>query len=99
MDNQRAQFILQSFRSDGADAHDPDFVVALPLAPEDRELGEWLARERGQDVAFAHALSDLKIPEDLRDAVLAMLESADGRRQACVSFTEQEEAFGNGFVV
>ena len=50
-------------------------------------------------MAFAHTLSDLKIPEDLRDAALAMLESADGRRQACVSFTEQEEAFGNGFVV
>ena len=47
MDNQRAQFILQSFRSDGADAHDSDFVVALSLATEDRELGEWLARERG----------------------------------------------------
>ena len=78
MDNQRAQFILQSFRPDGADAHDPDFAIALSLATENRELGEWLARERGQDAAFAHALSDLEIPEDLRDAVLAMFESADG---------------------
>ena len=74
MDKKRAQFILQSFRPDGADAKDPDFAEALSLATEDRELGEWLARERAQDAAFAAALSDLEIPEDLRDAVLAMFE-------------------------
>ena len=79
MDNQRAQFILQSFRPDGADAHDPDFAEALALATEDRELGEWLARERAQDAAFAHALADLEIPEDLRDAVLAMFGNEEGQ--------------------
>jgi len=78
MDKQRAQFILQSFRPDGADAQDPDFAEALALATEDRELGEWLAHERAQDAAFAHALADLEIPEDLRDAVLAMFGNEEG---------------------
>lgn len=78
MDNQRAQFILQSFRPDGGDAHDPDFAEALAFATEDRELGEWLARERAQDAAFTHVLADLEIPEDLRDAVMAIFESDDG---------------------
>lgn len=76
MDNQQAKFILQSFRPDGADAQDLDFAEALGLAAEDRELGEWLTQERARDAAFAAALSDVPIPEDLREAIFGMLEEA-----------------------
>lgn len=72
MDKEQAKFILQSFRPDGADAKDPDFAEALELATEDRELGEWLTQERARDAAFASALSEIPIPDDLREAIFAM---------------------------
>lgn len=74
MDREQAQFILQSFRPDGADAFDPAFQEALELATEDRKLGEWLANERAQDAAFASMLSEVEIPDDLRDAIFDVLE-------------------------
>ena len=73
MDKQEAQFILQSFRPDGADAADTDFAAALKLAAENRELGKWLADERAADAAFAAALCEVEIPEDLRQHILAMM--------------------------
>lgn len=73
MDKQQAQFILHSFRPDGADASDLDFAEALQLAAEDRELGEWLADERAADAEFAAALSDVCIPEELRLHILAVM--------------------------
>ena len=77
MDKERAKFILQSFRPDGADAGDPNFAEALALATEDRELGEWLSKERARDAAFAAALGELTIPEDLREAIFGVLEGGD----------------------
>ncbi len=77
MDNQRAKFILQSFRPDGADAGDADFAEALSLATQDRELGEWLAVERSSDADFASALGELPIPEDLREAIFGVLEGGE----------------------
>ncbi len=88
MDNEQARFILQSFRPDGADAKDPEFAEALALAAEDRELGEWLARERAQDAAFAAALSDVAIPEDLRESILNVL-SGNGEGE----WTSMDEQF------
>lgn len=76
MDKERAKFILQSFRPDGEDASEPAFTEALKLAAKDRELGEWLADERAQDAAFAAMLSEVEIPEDLRDAIFDVLEGA-----------------------
>jgi hypothetical protein len=87
MDKQRAKFILQSFRPDGADAHDPDFAEALGLAAEDRELGAWLAKERARDAAFALALGKLPIPEDLREAIFGVLQEGD------LELTELDAAF------
>lgn len=81
MDRERARFILQSFRPDGADAREPAFQEALELATEDRELGEWLAAERAQDAAFAAMLSDVQIPEDLREAIFDVL-SGHGAAEA-----------------
>lgn len=73
MDKEQAKFILQSFRPDGADAADTDFAEALQLAVENRELGEWLADERATDAAFASALCEVEIPEELRQHILAVM--------------------------
>ena len=73
MDKQQAQFILQSFRPNGSDIIDADFASALRLAAENPELGEWLARERAEDAAFASALSDVEIPAELRDHIIDVM--------------------------
>lgn len=74
MDKERAKFVLQSFRPDGEDVNEPAFAEALELTAKDPELGEWLAAERAQDAVFAAMLSDVEIPEDLRDAIFEVLE-------------------------
>jgi hypothetical protein len=69
---------LRSFRPDGADAGDTDFTEALQLATSDRELGEWLMRERAFDAEFAEALARVDLPEGLRESVLlAMVQGTD----------------------
>ena len=73
MDKEQAQFILQSFRPDGADASNADFTEALELAARDRELGAWLAAERAADAEFAAALNYVEIPEELRQHILAVM--------------------------
>jgi len=73
MDKEEARFILRCFRPDGADAGSPDFAEALAWAAQDRELGDWLARERSEDAGFADALNAVTIPGSLRDEILAGL--------------------------
>lgn len=73
MDKEEARFILRCFRPDGADAENPDFAEALAWAAKDRELGEWLARERASDSGFASALSSVQIPSILREEILVSL--------------------------
>ncbi|MES2438993.1 MAG: hypothetical protein V4584_07995 [Verrucomicrobiota bacterium] len=73
MDKEQARFILCSFRPDGADVSDPDFAEALKIAMENRELGEWLARERAFDSTFAKALGSVDLPENLREDIIACL--------------------------
>lgn len=70
MDKESAKFLLQSFRSDGADAGDADFAEALLLANSDRELREWLMRERVFDAKFVEALERVTLPQGLRESVL-----------------------------
>lgn len=70
MDKERAKFILESFRPDGADAGDADFAEALRFATSDRELGAWLMRERAFDAEFAEALARVDLPVGLREKVL-----------------------------
>ena len=80
---EQAQFILQSFRPDGSDSADGSFAEALALASSNRELGEWLARERAMDAAFAAALQESDIPESLRGDILGLL--ADTSAEVAVS--------------
>lgn len=76
MDKERAKFVLQSFRPDGADVGDLDFAEALTLATKDRELGEWLVKERAFDAEFAECLARVELPQGLRESVLlAMVQS------------------------
>ena len=79
MDKERAKFVLQSFRPDGADVGDDDFAEALKLATIDRELGEWLMKERAFDAEFAECLARVNLPQGLRESVLlAMVQSGSG---------------------
>jgi len=55
------------------DAENPDFAEALAWAAKDRELGEWLARERSRDADFATALNSVGIPPVLREEILVGL--------------------------
>jgi len=78
MDKEQARFVLRSFRPDGADVNDADFAEALALAMENRELGEWLAKERAFDAAFAEALGSIDLPENLREDIIACLAGERG---------------------
>ncbi|MEO5716549.1 MAG: hypothetical protein ABIT37_23930 [Luteolibacter sp.] len=78
MDKEQARFVLRSFRPDGADVNDTDFAEALALAMENRELGEWLAKERAFDAAFAKALGSIDLPETLREDIIACLAGERG---------------------
>lgn len=79
MDKERAKFVLRCFRPDGADAQDEDFAEALKMATGDRELGEWLMRERAFDAEFAEALARVALPEGIRESVLlAMVKDGQG---------------------
>jgi len=78
MDKEQARFVLRSFRPDGADVNDTDFAEALALATENRELGEWLAKERAFDAAFAKALGSVDLPENLREDIIACLAGERG---------------------
>ena len=78
MDKERAKFILESFRPDGADVDDADFAEALRFATSDRELGNWLMRERAFDAEFAEALARVDLPEGLRERVMLAMVQDDG---------------------
>lgn len=79
MDKERAKFVLQSFRPDGADVGDDDFAEALQLATVDRELGEWLVKERAFDAEFAECLARVELPRGLRESILlSMIQGGTG---------------------
>lgn len=70
---------MRCFRPDGADAQDEDFAEALKMATGDRELGEWLMRERAFDAEFAEALARVALPAGIRESVLlAMVKDGQG---------------------
>lgn len=77
MDKEQARFILHSFRPNGADAQDSSFSEALNLAAADRELGEWLVRERAHDSEFSDRLNSVEIPADLRATIKNVISEND----------------------
>ncbi|MGB6222546.1 hypothetical protein [Haloferula sp.] len=78
MDKEEARFILRCFRPGGSDAADPEFAEALQLAAADRDLGEWLAKERALDADFSEVLGTLPLPDGLREEILAGLAAERG---------------------
>ncbi len=80
MTREEAQFILQAYRPNSEDAHDPQFADALALARQDPGLGRWFADEQAMDAAFAAKLRASATPADLKAQLL--LARATIRRRA-----------------
>ena len=70
MDNQKAKFVLQSYRR-GTDADDPQFAEALRCVERDAELAGWFVEEQGWDDAIRRKLKEVPAPENLLDRILA----------------------------
>jgi len=71
MNNVEAKFILQGYRSNGADAGDATFAAALEQTRVDPALHGWFAREQAFDGAISAKLSQISPPAGLREAILA----------------------------
>jgi hypothetical protein len=69
--NETARFLLNAYRSNGADAQDPVFRDALEQAARDPELGAWFTEQRAFDSIIAEKLSRIEPPATLRSAILA----------------------------
>jgi len=70
MNREEARFILQAYRPDTEDTHDPQFAEALALARQDPVLARWSANEQAMDAAFAAKLRARPIPADLKPELL-----------------------------
>jgi hypothetical protein len=73
--NETAKFLLNAYRPNGADAHDPAFRDALEQAARDPELGAWFKEQRGFDSIIAEKLSGIEPPATLRSAILVGIEN------------------------
>jgi hypothetical protein len=73
--NEAAKFLLNAYRPNGADAHDPAFRDALEQAARDPELGAWFKEQRGFDSIIAERLSGIEPPATLRSAILVGIEN------------------------
>ena len=71
MKNVEAKFILQGYRSNGADAADATFRAAVEQARLDPVLGQWFAREQAFDQVMGAKLSQVQAPPGLRESILA----------------------------
>ncbi|MEO6246422.1 MAG: hypothetical protein ABIQ12_13390, partial [Opitutaceae bacterium] len=79
MIREAAQLILQAYRPNTEDAHDPQFKEALALARQDPVLARWFAEEQALDAAFAAKLRSRGTPEDLK-AQLLLARATEVRR-------------------
>ena len=70
MNRDEAQFILQAYRPNSEDAHDPQFAEALALARQDPVLAQWFADEQAMDAAFAAKLRAPPMPSGLKSQLL-----------------------------
>ncbi len=71
MNTQQAKFILQGYRSNGADAGDETFREALAQVRHDLGLRDWFAREQAFDGIITAKLGEVQAPAGLREAILA----------------------------
>ncbi|MDB6166835.1 MAG: hypothetical protein JWQ83_1975 [Lacunisphaera sp.] len=71
MNRPEAQFLLNAYRPNGADALDPDLAEALRFAQCDPELAPWLAAQRKFDEMVASRLEEIFPPAKMRDQLHA----------------------------
>lgn len=71
MNNVEAKFILQGYRSNGADTGDAIFIAALDQARLDPGLAQWFAHAQAFDAAISAKLGQIQAPAGLREAILA----------------------------
>jgi len=71
MNSDEARHRLGAARPDGADNDDPGVREALAQLQRDPELARWHAEQRAFDVAVARSLQSVRVPGDLREALLA----------------------------
>lgn len=74
MDKEHARHILSHFHHRPDEVPADELATALEWAAKDRELSEWLIDERGHDAAFARAIKTIKLPDGLRDEILAVID-------------------------
>jgi len=71
MTNEEAEFMLQGYRPNGADANNEAFADALAQADRDPTLNTWFEREQAFDATVAAKLSMIAAPAGLRESILA----------------------------
>lgn len=77
MDKEKAKFLLSSFRPDGQDTNDEQLKEALEFAMQDRELAEWLVEERAFDAQFSKFVTEMPVPEQLKEELCELLAHLD----------------------
>lgn len=82
MNRDEAQFILQAYRSNSTNAHDPQFQSALSLVKQDPELARWFAEELALDAAFGRKIrAAIPIPPDLKRQLLLARSTGQTRQR------------------
>jgi len=71
MDKQEAKLVLQAARPNDLDGTQPIFAEALALVQSDPELQTWWEAQQAFDQKVAAKLSDVPVPDDLRERILA----------------------------
>jgi anti-sigma factor RsiW len=71
MNREEAKLLLQSYRSNGQDADDPQFAEALTLAKNDSELAAWFAEQQKFDAMVSSGLQKIAAPSQLKSQILA----------------------------
>lgn len=73
-----AKKILQLYRRNAADAHDPQFAGALKLAERDPELAQWLEEQGARQLIIATTFRQIPVPIGLKEQIIS--EQAAQRR-------------------
>jgi hypothetical protein len=77
MNRDEAKFILRAYRSNCADARDPQFAASLALVKQDLEMAHWLTNEQALDAAIERKIrAAMPVPPDLKRQLLLIRSTA-----------------------